>query len=433
MAREFFKNLPSQETPFNASRWNGLLNGEEAMGSIVVDDITCKNMLDYNNSEYGYYGADGTNNTGSVASHVNRISDYINVDSDKEYTASANQELGYIMINEFDENKNWLKRTNLNNVSTNTITTSSTTKYIRVSFNIDNAVDMTITKLNEIEAQIEKGPIATKYTPYKKIGYNSQESMGEIVVDDITCKNLANIEDVKVNGSEEFSKTIYDIKPNKEYTISCIKSRISGVAITQQTIWGIRKITFYDKNGTNLSAISGTTILLATNSSKKCSLTFTTPSNTSYIECRFDNNNGDANLNTLVSKVQLEPGSIATDYVEHKEYENKVLYSTSEQVIGTWTDGKPLYRKTISINTPLTTNNTEVYNFDTNFIIKNFYGFVTISASSQLIPINFYFTNEYNVATYITKNTGKINMKVGSEAYTNQQVTISLEYTKTTD
>lgn len=113
--------------------------------------------------------------------------------------------------------------------------------------------------------------------------------------------------------------------------------------------------------------------------------------------------------------------------------EEKQTYSTSEQKIGTWTDGKPLYRKTISINTPPTTNNTEVYNFDKNFIIKNYYGFVTISASSQLIPINFYFTNEYNVATYITKNTGKINMKVGSVSYTNQQVTINLEYTKTTD
>lgn len=45
MAREFFKNLPSQETPFNASRWNGLLNGEESMGSIVVEDVTCKNIF----------------------------------------------------------------------------------------------------------------------------------------------------------------------------------------------------------------------------------------------------------------------------------------------------------------------------------------------------------------------------------------------------
>ena len=122
-------------------------------------------------------------------------------------------------------------------------------------------------------------------------------------------------------------------------------------------------------------------------------------------------------------------------YAVNKALKTKMpnRYSTEEQVIGTWTDGKPLYRKTISINTPSTINNTEVYNFDTNFIIKNYYGFVTISASSQLLPINFYFTNEYNVTTYITKNTGKINMKIGSLSYANQQTTLTIEYTKTTD
>ena len=414
MAREIFKNLPDTSTPINATKLNGIFNGEESMGSIVVEDITCKNLFDKDNIFTNRALNDGD---GTVFEATNRnTTDFINVKPNSDYIFSNISRTAVCL---YDNNKTFIKT-----LTTDLVTTTSDTYYLRFTYKTDE---------NYSKGQLEIGSVATEYTPYKKYGYNSQESMGEIVVDDITCKNLANIEDVKVNGSEEFSKTIYDIKPNKEYTISCIKSRISGVAITQQTIWGIRKITFYDKNGTNLSAISGTTILLATNSSKKCSLTFTTPSNTSYIECRFDNNNGDANLNTLVSKVQLEPGSIATDYVEHKEYENKVLYSTNEQVIGTWTDGKPLYRKTISINTPLTTSNTEVYNFDTNFIIKNYYGFVTISASSQLIPINFYFTNEYNVATYITKNTGKINMKVGSEAYINQQATISLEYTKKTD
>lgn len=67
MAKEFFKNLPSQETPFNASRWNGLLNGEEAMGSIVVDDITCKNILPNNIQSQTINGLTVTrNNDGSL-------------------------------------------------------------------------------------------------------------------------------------------------------------------------------------------------------------------------------------------------------------------------------------------------------------------------------------------------------------------------------
>ena len=179
--------------------------------------------------------------------------------------------------------------------------------------------------------------------------FNGKESMGSIVVEDITCKNLSDIEDAKVNGSEEINRKIYNVKPNTEYTLSYTKSRISGVTITQATIWGIRKITFYDKNGTQLSTLSGTTISLPENSSKKCLLTFTTPANTSYVECRLDNNNGDSNVNTLVSNVQLEKGPVATDYVEHKEFANdfsNLLQCVYKKTV--W--GNALYSTGISVN-----------------------------------------------------------------------------------
>lgn len=45
MAREIFKNLPDKSTPLNATKLNGIFNGEESMGSIVVEDIECKNLL----------------------------------------------------------------------------------------------------------------------------------------------------------------------------------------------------------------------------------------------------------------------------------------------------------------------------------------------------------------------------------------------------
>lgn len=50
MAKEFFKNLPDTSTPLNASRLNGLLNGNEAMGNIVVGDVKCKNLFNINGS-----------------------------------------------------------------------------------------------------------------------------------------------------------------------------------------------------------------------------------------------------------------------------------------------------------------------------------------------------------------------------------------------
>ena len=45
MAKEFFKDLPNTTTPLNASRLNGLLDGEEPMGNLVVDSIRTKNIF----------------------------------------------------------------------------------------------------------------------------------------------------------------------------------------------------------------------------------------------------------------------------------------------------------------------------------------------------------------------------------------------------
>ena len=150
-----------------------------------------------------------------------------------------------------------------------------------------------------------------------------------------------------------------------------------------------------------------------------------------------------------ISNLQIEQGLKATTYEHYIEqkifirnsngvYEEFIkkseeVYSTEETKIGTWIDGKPLYRKVLSLTTPSTTNSTKIANFDKTFIIKNYYGNVFISASNQLLPINFYFTDVYKIATYVVNNSGEIYMKIGSEAYRYQQATLTIEYTKTTD
>lgn len=155
------------------------------------------------------------------------------------------------------------------------------------------------------------------------------------------------------------------------------------------------------------------------------------------------------NSSAIFSEIQLEEGEKATTYEAYIEpklllrnsngvYEefakkSEEVYSTEEVKIGTWIDGKPLYRKVLSLTTPSTTNSTKIANFDKTFIIKNYYGNAFISASNQLLPINFYFTDVYKIATYVVNNSGEIYMKIGSEAYRNQQATLTIEYTKTTD
>jgi hypothetical protein len=135
-------------------------------------------------------------------------------------------------------------------------------------------------------------------------------------------------------------------------------------------------------------------------------------------------NSNDINITQTGSDIQLDFTSNAVA--------NKNVYSTAETRIGTWL-GKPLYRKVLSITTPSSTSNTQITTFDSTYNIQNFYGKVLISTSQQLLDLNFYFTAEYNVATYVIQNTHAINMKVGSSAYTSQSGYIILEYTKTTD
>ena len=108
-------------------------------------------------------------------------------------------------------------------------------------------------------------------------------------------------------------------------------------------------------------------------------------------------------------------------------------YSTSEVRIGTYKN-KPLYRKMLEFTTPGTANtNTEVATFDTTFTVRNFYGNIDVSSTGQVLPLNFYFSNEYLVATYPENGTGKVKMKVGTSAYTSLNVDMFIEYTKTTD
>ena len=262
-------------------------------------------------------------------------------------------------------------------------------------------------------------------------------------------KNLYNAEQ-NINVSQTDTYHRVDLKANTTYTISFIKSRLSGETITGNIIYKFATIRCFDKTGTKISDISSSTVTL-TSGSIEIQQTFITPNNLAYVGINFGNNNGDTNVNTTVSNIQIEQGTTATTYepyVEPKMYclndnnvyeefiqkENK-KYSTEEQRIGTFL-GKPLYKKTLNLNTPSTTSNTEVGNFDSNFIVRNYYGHIKIAASNQLLPINFYFTEEYNIATYVTNSKdsqGKINMKVGIASYTNQPTTITLEYTKTTD
>lgn len=117
-------------------------------------------------------------------------------------------------------------------------------------------------------------------------------------------------------------------------------------------------------------------------------------------------------------------GSSTTDAPSINAVNNKFkeisTYSTEEKVVGTWIDGKTLYRKTITHT--ITTNNQETIPHN----INNLQDFINISGN---------FKNNYNY--YMPISAIEIfgeatNIYVKSINYTGI-CNIILEYTKTTD
>jgi hypothetical protein len=147
---------------------------------------------------------------------------------------------------------------------------------------------------------------------------------------------------------------------------------------------------------------------------------------------------------TGAQKVQLELGSTASKYEEyyspviavadsngaiHEAGEN---YSLGEQKIGTWIDGKPLYRKVVTYSTKITSGTVQIPhgigNLDTvvkcDYIAKwdgkNYPAPIIYSEYSKQVIVNFV-------------GNGYIYVKSFGETWDAYTLTVILEYTKTTD
>ena len=106
-------------------------------------------------------------------------------------------------------------------------------------------------------------------------------------------------------------------------------------------------------------------------------------------------------------------------------------YSTSEKIVGTWIDGKPIYRRILSgtktsgtaLNFPTISNIAEVISL--NGILKSDSG------------MNYYHIPSYNESNIYTtlecSSSGVVKVNASASGYSNGLVIIFIEYTKTTD
>lgn len=104
-------------------------------------------------------------------------------------------------------------------------------------------------------------------------------------------------------------------------------------------------------------------------------------------------------------------------------------YSTTEQVVGTWIDGKPIYRKTYEDSTSSTSYQISVSGLNIDKV-TNIYGIAKEPSGETEVPAGFHLSSTaYFNLVYNSSGIG-VRTVDGYKDYTKY---ITIEYTKTTD
>lgn len=251
----------------------------------------------------------------------------------------------------------------------------------------------------------------------KQNGSNISLDLGsEVVVDSIRSKNLYNKNSTYVTGGNNQNiSNVTLLKPNTNYYFKSGKS-YTGVVL-------------YDSNGTQTRSLGG-------GSSTTIEIGFTTQSNEVKAILTFYSGQSNVDISTFdFTGIQLEEGTTATTYAPYQNLTGQEFYSKGEIKIGTWIDGKPLYRKVIvlsSITVGSVVNQTlESLNItNVSDIFVNVSKSFVKNTSNEIRPlpgaintsnINYVYCTNTRLYRYCTDNS------------LNGTWNICLEYTKSTD
>lgn len=107
------------------------------------------------------------------------------------------------------------------------------------------------------------------------------------------------------------------------------------------------------------------------------------------------------------------------------------VYSTEEQIVGTWIDSKPIYRKVIITTTPSDSNwaNIPLGTSDIETITNKD---ISFELSGRVFDGSYYESSDYYSCYSVDKINNNLQIKVCSLFY-NKELRIVLEYTKTTN
>ena len=144
--------------------------------------------------------------------------------------------------------------------------------------------------------------------------------------------------------------------------------------------------------------------------------------------------NIDTKINAKQDKLTAGTGIEITD--ENTINNINANYSTDEQVIGKWIDGKPLYRK-VYTGTKVSGHNKTFTLSERNIDYVNFYGFITgnqgTTEGAYQFPINYYENSNAFIRANIHRKYMNLIIVSAESPYFNGDYIIVVEYTKTTD
>lgn len=252
------------------------------------------------------------------------------------------------------------------------------------------------------------------------------KDLGDIVVDDITCKNLLpnNIQNQTING------VVITKNNDGSITFNGTSTAAIRVAFRINLSLSSGKYTHSIKNavptGSYLSLDNiDYTMIRGTTDGNKITFTLTKETTFSQYIIYFDPN---ITFNNVTIFPQVEKGN-ETDYVEHKEFSNKQIYSTNEVIVGTWEDSKNVYRRTIKTTTANATNTLKSLG-----IIENLKEIIANAISYKASDNIKYLTDNPSEAPVIfIEASNNIQESHKSDYFNNCLITITLIYTKTTD
>ena len=114
--------------------------------------------------------------------------------------------------------------------------------------------------------------------------------------------------------------------------------------------------------------------------------------------------------------------------------QNLVNYSTDEQVIGTWIDGKPIYQKTIAFGTlPNATEKQVAHNISDIDVVIGSAGCSWKSDRSSCTQLPYVNPSSATSSIGLYANSTVIGVVTGTDRRTFTITYVTLQYTKTTD